>query len=225
MMARRKFGRAALLVGALAASLSDSLSQAQPSRCGVWDVEYVLAARMSLSETPFGQGDGVYDVGPGRLVVRFEDRPGSLGKRATVRGFTLRQHLRLESRLLLWTTTLTTDAESRAVSDACGVAGEGELVGSTLRWSRPVPECRTDGTMTCTGPGCGRFGVPPPGRSELHLRSAPLELQPLVFSADGKTFTMAYVPAARSEVPKQASRIALAGRESSRACVPATPCP
>lgn len=176
---------------------------------------------MRLSDTPFGQGDGVYPIGPGTAVLRFEDRNGHPGGRVAMSAQSLEEHFTVTSNLLLLTTTLVTDARSRATPDACGVAAEGVLTGTTLTWLTPVRGYRTDGTMRCTGAVCGNFGLPASGWSELHIGPGPLLLRSFDFASDMKTFTMQYTFAARTDVPKETSHVALGGREVRRACLPA----
>lgn len=176
---------------------------------------------MRLSDTPFGQGDGVYPVGPGTVVLRFEDRNGHPGGRVAMTVQSLEEHFTVTSNLLLWTTTLVTDARSRATPDACGVAAEGVLAGTTLTWTTPVRGYRADGTMRCTGAACGNFGLPPAGWSELHIGPGPLPFRSFDFAEDMKTFSMQYTFASRTDTPKQTSHVALGGREVRRACLQA----
>jgi hypothetical protein len=230
-----RFARYARLgaVGVVAVSLKLALSphgasaQSPPSvpsaPCDEWDVEYALTASMELSDTPLGQGDGVYSIGPGRMVLRFEDRGGQPGGRATMTAYRMHQAFTVLAKTLFWKTTVVNNAETVGVVDACGPP-EGLLEGTTVTWKAPIHSFRTEGTLTCDGSFCGKFGAPPPGVSPLQIGPIAVLFQPLQFSSDMKTFGMGKTFIARMESPKQTAHIAVAGRETSRSCRPKT-CP
>lgn len=198
---------------------------AQPTTpCAGWEIEYALSANLELSDTPMGQGDGVYPIGPGKAVLRFEDREGQPGGAAAMTSYEMREHFTVTSKALLWTTTVVTDTQTRATPDACGVAARGVLSRTTLAWSTPVNGYRTDGTLTCDGMLCGKFGAPPPGRSELHIGPRPVPFHAFELSKDLKTLVMPSTYVAKTDVPKQTAHVALAGREVRRSCVPPPPC-
>jgi hypothetical protein len=200
-------------------------AQTAPAPCDAWQVEYALSASLELSDTPLGQGNGVYPIGPGKLVLRFEDRGGQPGGRAKMVSYEMRQAFQVVSKNLLGTTTVATDATTRKAPDACGVAAEGRLNGTALEWSTVVRGFRTDGFLTCEGTFCGKFGAPPPGRSALTQGPAPVSFQPFRYSADMKTFTMASTFVSKTDSPKQTAHLAFSGRETARTCVPTAPCP
>jgi hypothetical protein len=210
-------------VGVVAASMKFALSprgaSAQSARlpCEEWDVEYALTASVELSDTPMGQGDGVYPIGPGRMVLRFEDRAGQPGGRVKMIAYDVRQAFTVASKTLFWKTTVATNAETLGVFDACGLP-EGVLEAGAVLWKTPIHSFQTDGTLTCDGTFCGKFGAPPPGESPLHVGPNAVLFQPLRFSGDMKTFSMAKTFVARMDAPKQTAHIALAGRETSRSC-------
>jgi hypothetical protein len=200
-------------------------ASAQPSApCTAWEIEYALSANLELSETPLGQGDGVYPIGPGRIVLRLEDRDGQPGGAAAMTAYEMHEHFTVTSKTLLWTTTVVTDTQTRATPDACGIVARGVLSRTTLAWSTPVAGYRTDGTLTCEGTLCGKFGAPPPGRSELHIGPGPVPFQTFELAKDLKTFTMASTYVAKTDVPKQTAHVALAGREVRRSCVAPPSC-
>jgi len=209
------------VIGLVAASVPAALyprraaAQATPARCDEWDVEYGVTARLELSDTPMGQGDGIYPIGPGRLVLRFEDRGGQPGGRVKMIAYDMPQAFRVVSSTLFWKTTVATRATTLGVLNPCSEP-EGILDGTTIAWSRPVRDMLTDGTLTCDGAFCGKFGAPPPGQSPLHIGPDPVFFQPFRFSDDMKTFTMGKTFVARTPMPKQTSYIALAGRETAR---------
>lgn len=189
--------------------------QPPPLRCDEWEIEYAVTARLELSETPMGQGDGVYPIGPGRLVLRFEDRGGRPGGRVKMIAYDMPQAFRVASRTLFWQTTVVTNATTVGVLDPCA-SPEGVLSGTTIAWNAPVHSMETEGTLTCDGAFCGKFGAPPPGQSPLHIGPDPVLFQPFRFSEDMRTFTMGKTFVARTPMPKQTSYIALSGRETSR---------
>lgn len=208
-------------MGVIAASLLATIgpvgaaAEPAPARCDEWDVEYAVTARLELADTPMGQGDGVYPIGPGRLVLRFDDRGGQPGGRVKMIAYDMPQAFRVVSSTLFWKTTVVTHATTLGLLDPC-TEPEGTLSGTRLAWSSPVHSMQTDGTLTCDGAFCGKFGAPPPGESLLHIGPDAVLFQPFEFSEDMKTFTMGKTFVARTPMPKQTSYIALAGREVKR---------
>jgi hypothetical protein len=199
------------------------LGASEPTEpCETWDSEYTLAANLTLKETPMGEGDGTYAIGPGKAVLRFT----KVGERTSVSmlAYSMREQFVIKSKTLLWTTTVTTDTKTAATPDACGALAEGALTEHAIRWSTPVSGYHTDGTLTCQGSMCGKFGAPPPGTMELHIRPHPVQFNPFQLSADGKTFTMASTFVSKTEMPKQTGYVALSGREVRRTCVSAKVC-
>lgn len=116
---------------------------------------------------------------------------------------------------------VVTDSTTRATPNACGSAADGVMQGSKLQWTSKVRGVRTEGTLTCEGKFCGSHGAPPAGTTPLRLGPTDSAFRPFEFAADGRSFTMQFTLAAKTEVPKQTSFVALTGRESKRTCVPA----
>jgi len=162
---------------ALALATSEATADDPPAACAAWDVEYSLSARLQLDDTPMGEGDGVYPIGPGR------DRYGDARDPQRV----LQRRRR------------------------------------SARRSLEVRGYRTDGTLECEGSLCGKFGAPPPGKSELHIPPGPVDFKPFEFAPDRATFTMARAQVSKTEMPKQTGFLALAGRETKRTCVTTKP--
>lgn len=204
----------AVLAG-LAALLS---APADAEDCPTSEVEYALSGRIEVRDTPMGRGDGTYDIGPGRTVLRFE------GTNVKMLSYTMREYFTVRSKTAFWKTSVTTNTNSSATPDACGVVATGTLVGNTVHWETPVRGYRTDGVLTCLGSFCGDFGVPPPGESQLHIGPEPTRFNDFVFSRDWKTFTMPKTPATKTEMPKQTSSVSTTGREVRRTCVSPKPC-
>jgi hypothetical protein len=186
--------------------------------CNAWDVTYALSGTLRISDTPMAAGDGVHPVGPGALVIRFDDRAGSPSGRARVLSFELAEHFAVHPQAVIWNARIVTDASARTASDSGGAA-EGTLAGGVLHWNGPVRGYRTDGALTCDGSLCGRLGAPPPGRSPLHVDSGAVQFQPLRFAQGAGSFEMPYALVAQSESPKQRTFLAMAGREVHRTCV------
>jgi hypothetical protein len=215
-----KIASANAVVLVLGAFLTDI---AEPvDTCEAWDAEYVLAANLTLKETPMGEGDGTYAIGPGRVVLRYTRE----GDRTTVKmvSYAMREQFTIKSKTLLWTTTVTTNTKTAAIPDACGSVAEGALTDRAVRWATPVSGYHTDGTLTCEGSLCGKFGAPPAGTTELHIAPHPVQFNSFQLSEDGKTFTMGGTFVSKTEMPKQTGYVTLAGREVKRTCVPARVC-
>ena len=214
---------AASIAGALALALAPSAS-AEVVPCDAWEVEYTVAANLELRDTPMGEGDGVYKIGPGAMTLRFEDRGGKPGGAVKMLAYAMQERFQIVSKTLFWTTTVMTDTHTAATPDACWIAAEGNLTDRTLRWSTPVRGYRTDGHIICDGSLCGKFGAPPSGRTELHIGPGPVPFSAFAYGADMKSFTMPITFVSKTEMPKQTGFIALAARETRRACVAVKPC-
>jgi hypothetical protein len=185
--------------------------------CGAWEVEYALLGKLRLSDTPLGAGNGVYPVGPGRLVMRLT-RSGESWL-AELISYDLRENFKLDSKALFWAAHVTTYAVTRAASpDGCSAVASGVLSGRTLQWTSDMSEDRTEGVLECEGSLCGSFGAPPAGRSALHIAPHAVRLKPFEFGPDMRTFTMAEAFVAKTEQPKQTASLTLSGREVRRTC-------
>jgi hypothetical protein len=207
-------------VALTASSLPPREAAADGPTCSAWDVEYALAGTMRLADTTMGAADGTFPVGPGRAAVRFDDHGGVPGGHARLTAYSMHEHVTITTRAFFLGATLVTDTNSRAVAGGNGVVAEGNLAGTTLTWSGPMSVYRTDGTTTCEGTLCGKFGAPPPGSSEVHIGPRAVQLAPFQFAPDLKTFSMHEVQTAHAESPKQTTFEAISGREVKRTCVP-----
>ncbi len=209
-------------VGALSV---DSSPAAASEPCDAWEIEYVLNASVVISDTTLGAGDGTYPNGPGKVVLRFDNRGGQPGSNVKVTDYQMNDNFTVVSHALAWEARVTANTISRTTPNACGVSGEGVLSGRSVRWTGPWRGMRSDGSVVCTGALCGKFGAPPVGRSELHLPPHPVSFKPFEYAPDFKTLTMDYSVVSRQSSPSQTSRIAFSGREMHRACVPVRACP
>jgi hypothetical protein len=190
-----------------------------PSACAAWDVEYALAANVVLSDTTMGAGDGVHAIGPGRVLLRIEAQGGQLAGHVRMLVYEMKDYFRIVAKALFWGTKVTNDTHTVATPDATGTIASGTFTGRTLKWDTDLNGMHSDGTVTCEGSLCGKFGAPPEGQSEVHTPPHPVTFNPFEFDADKKTFTMALAVVSRFESPRQTSRIALAGREVKRTCI------
>jgi len=191
--------------------------------CDAWQIEYVVNATVIISDTTMGAGDGKYPNGPGKVVLRFENRGGQPGGNVKLIDYEMKDNFTVVSHALMWEARVTADTTTRTTPDKCGSSAEGALDGRTLRWG-VWRGMRSDGSIICQGGLCGKFGAPPSGRSDLHVPSHPAHFKPFVYAADFQTFTMIPSIASQQSSPSQTSSISLAGREVKRTCVAAPVC-
>jgi hypothetical protein len=195
--------------------------QAMPPDCGSWTADYLLAARLRLADTPFGAGDGVFDIGPGRLRIRVtQDGAPATPPKVELLTYEMREHFAVSSSVLFFHVTVTTRTETRVTPDARGVVATGALRGREIVWSTPVRGYRADGTLHCEGSGCGMSGAPPKGTSEFHLAPGPVQFSRFVFgSASLDTLHMDPTKVAHTEVPQQTAYVTFAGRRTALQCI------
>ena len=217
-----------VLVGLAALALAPRPAAAEPSatdtapECTQRVFQYQINGSLRITDTTMGAGDGTFPVGPGTLVLRVDTRAA----RTTLVRFDLQERFAIHPNTVLWRATLLTDTAARAVPDATGAAASGRLFpDGVLRWDTPLHNYRSDGGLTCDGSLCGKFGAPPPGRSELHQASSVIRLEPFRFDRTGQTFQMAFALVSSSEAPRQRTYLALAGRRIASTCLPADPGP
>ena len=219
---RVTLGAVAALVSAVVVSAGASTGEATPSNCDATDVEYAVAANLRVTGTLMGAGDGEYRIGPGRIVLRFDHDPNLLSRSpSSVRmmAYDMSEKFQVVSKVVFFTTKVLTDIRSHATPDARSVVAEGVLTERTLRWTNVVGSFRSDGTLSCEGFFCGKFGAAPAGTSQFHMGPSKMSFSPFEFSADMKTFSMQSTLDSKTEDPQQESYVALAAREMRRACV------
>ncbi len=186
--------------------------------CAVWDATYALAGTLRISDTPMGAGDGVHAVGPGLMVLRFDDAGDGGPGRVELRSFELLEHFSLEPQSFLVSARIVTHVMARAAADESGVIASGTVEGDAIHWDTPLRGYHTDGALECTGSLCGNFGAPAPGRTELHSAPRPVKLAPFRFKASGLTFQMPFVLVSQDRSPPQKGSLALSGRAKSWVC-------
>jgi hypothetical protein len=219
-------GRRALVGGAVALALAtlgarDVRAAEASSDCDVVDVEYAVSANLRIAGTAMGSGDGEHKIGPGRLVLRFKPESGGVAS-VSMTSFELRQRFLIVAKVAFWTTRVLTDIETRATPGLHATVAEGSLSQHSLHWTSLTGAFHDDGSLTCDGFFCGKFGAPPTGMSDYHMAPQTMAFSPFEFSADNKTFTMRSTLATKTADPQQESYIALAGRELRRSCVAGT---
>ncbi|HEY3820602.1 MAG TPA: hypothetical protein VGL81_25725 [Polyangiaceae bacterium] len=220
MGATRKYLGAGVVGVVTALVLAPAAASADGPACSGWDVEYALNGQLKLADTMMGAADGVYPIGPGKAVIHFDDRSGQPGGQAKLTSYAIHEHVSVTSKALFLSATVVTDTNSRAAPDGNGVIAVGTLTDHTLSWASPVKAFKTDGTMTCDGSLCGKFGAPSPGSTDVHIGPRSFQPPPFQFGPDMKTFSMGFVQTAHADSPKQTTFEAVAGRETKRTCVP-----
>jgi hypothetical protein len=217
------------LAGILVALVAGMLATGSPRRvegaveprppCDAWQVEYALAANLTLADTPHGQGNGTFSIGPGRVVLLFSG-PGQ--QQAQLLGYSMQEHFSLTPSTVFGSAEIDVDLTTRT-AEGCGVA-YGVRSGNTIQWSSRVRGYRSDGTTTCAGALCGKFGAPREGQNPWLLRPQDVQFGTFTFSADGSTFTMPTTFVEASKNPQQTAYVALSGREVRRTCVKPDTC-
>jgi hypothetical protein len=194
-------------------------SFAAPVRCREREIEYALVGRLRIADTPLGAGDGIYEIGPGRVVLRIEQGSGDPRSRVKLISYEMHLNFVVKSRVLFWNTKVVTSAVGHASDPSGKPVAEGATLGRTITWGGEIRGYHTDGTLTCSGNVCGSFGAPPRGTTPLSAPPGAVKLAPFEFSADGTTFAMASTLLSRSSTPQQRTSLALAGREVAESCV------
>lgn len=204
----------------LAAALAPRAAVADDPPCDAWEVDYNLTGILAVRDTPMGAANADHPVGPGTMTLRFENATGPGDGPAKLLSFSIKEFFTG----VYFSTKITTDITSTAIPTATCSAAEGTLARAKLTWGSKVRGFKIDGTLTCEGPMCGKFGGPPAGKSDYHNGPNDVQFQPLEFGTDMKTFTMAASLVSSGDSPKQSTYLAMAGREIKRTCVRAKPC-
>ncbi|MCA9650749.1 MAG: hypothetical protein H6712_31090 [Myxococcales bacterium] len=164
--------------------------------CQVWEITYDLeGSEFEISDTPFGAGDQVnvvtmpYDaddhVGPGTLVLRFQDVDGDPGGMAAMVSYDMSIHFVVDSGV----TVVQTDLETDAGPDECGVT-TGMLADTTVAWMpSAIVGHHSMGQILCTGMLCGAGGLPN-GMPVPMDETSDQPISDFVFSDDLSSFNM-----------------------------------
>jgi hypothetical protein len=211
--------RSLLVIGALLAiglPAHAAFAASEDAPCDVAEVQYDVSANLKITNTTLGAGDGVHRVGPGKMLLRFDNRSGHA--RVNLMAYDMRQTFTVVSNVLFWSTRVRTNLQMRA-SRGPGSVADGTIDGHTLRWEGHANGVHSDGTLECDGSMCGKFGAPPSGTTEVHVGPTTMELEPFQFGADMKTFTMPFALISESDFPKERSLLAIAGRQVNRVCI------
>lgn len=197
--------------------------QAEPGACESWVVEYSLVpgSQLKIEDTPFGAGNGTFALGPGTLELRFRDADGApaMKGKVTVVSYKMAAHVPITTNVLGLKTSVVSDTHTSVSADHCGKVASGLFKDNHLLWTTPFRAYRTDGTITCHGAMCGRFGAPPEGTSEYHIPPKPMRMMTLDFkNGDPKSFTSSFSLMEKTTSPASTSYIRLVGHEVGRTC-------
>src|SRR5580692_3031000 len=93
---------AALVFGAaLATALAPNTpAMADDPPCNAWEVEYTLAAQLRLSDTAMGAGDGLHTIGPGKVVLHFDNVNGAPGGSVELMTYEMTDQFTINARVL-----------------------------------------------------------------------------------------------------------------------------
>jgi len=139
----------------------------EPGDCQVWEVTYALTdSEFEIGGTQGGAGDQVNfvkepyaadnHIGPGGLVLRFQDVDGAPGGQAFMHAYQMTLNFVIKPPL----TTVTTDLETEATPAACGITS-GTLAGGSVAWMpSAIVALHTEGEILCSGTGCALGGLP-----------------------------------------------------------------
>ena len=171
-------------------------------------VDYTLAG-VPVRDTAMGAANGDWAVG--RTTTCASDRRAPV----RIRGFLVL----VKEFASVARTKFTTDVMDTATPTATCSSAEGTVAGTKLSWDSKVRAFKIDGSLTCEGAMCGKFGGPPSGKSDYHMPARDVQFAPWEYAADMKTFTMAASLVSSGDSPKQSTYLTIAGREVKRTCV------
>jgi hypothetical protein len=207
----------------LALVLAPPAARADARPRNAWEIEYTLTARLRLSDTMMGAAAGVYPVGPGRIVLRYDNVGAEPGGTVKVTSYDMTTRFTVAARFFGIGTTVASDTTTRGKPNVCGVIGMGRVgADRVIRWSGPWNGIHTDGHLKCSGT-CGRFGAPPKGTSAMHMPPHPVAFAAFTVSPDKKTLHMGYTVV--NKTSSDTARLTFDGRETRRRAVHVPPCP
>jgi hypothetical protein len=163
----------------------------------VWEITYDLTgSAFELADTLMGAGDQVntvtepYDsddhVGPGTMVLRFQDVNGAPAGLVSLFSYEMTMNFVVGS----FVSAVTTDLQNRAGPGECSVT-TGTLTGDTVAWNpAALVGHRSLGSILCEGSMCGLANFED-GEPQAVDLTADQPLGEFVFTADLSEFTMA----------------------------------
>ena len=198
----------------------DSGVDAGPEPCEGWLVEYDLAgSEFEIRNTPFGAGDAVNVVGPGRVQLLFDGDEASGPTEGAVR------MLRYELAMRFMVSAVETDVTVTAGPEDCGVA-TGTRTSSVVAWATPIAGFHSEGTITCKDSEflCGAAGLPL-DQPVVQDETTDQAIMPFQFAGadDFSRFTMDEVEVPNDQVGDTFLR--LTGVEITRRCAARATCP
>jgi hypothetical protein len=197
---------------AMAVTLAPVSAHADSPPVRAWEIEYTLTGKLRITDTMLGAGNGVHDVGPGKIVLRFEDVGGEPAGAVKVMSYELDMRFTVNAYVLGLGTTVTNETKTTA-DTVEGVLGPDRVI----RWSGPWSGVSTEGHLTCSGSMCGKFSAPPRGKSPYHVASHAQTFKPFLLSPDKKSLHMDYVVMSKSS--SHTANLMLEGRETRRSSV------
>lgn len=205
----------------------DESTETGPPACDVWEITYDLDGSLFRVESTINfekpveaPYDGDDTVGPGTVVVRFQDVDGAPGGTAALVSYEMSMHFLSGIPVIA---DVQTDLENSAGPDGCGLS-TGPLGGTTVVWDpSAIVGHHSVGQIVCNGGGCGAGGLPngdPVPVDEVSDQP----VNPFVFSEDLSSFTMAEILISSTERPPADSFWSFQGTEVSRELVGAPEC-
>jgi hypothetical protein len=164
--------------------------------CQVWQITYDLSdSEFEISGTPLGAGDQVNtvveddqddeEIGPGTMVLYFEDMGGTPGGMAWIASYDMDSNFVVASA----GATVTTDLVISGEPAGCALA-EGTLDNGEVAWSNDeMADTHTMGTILCMGNFCMLGGLPN-GMAVPVDEVGPQAVSPFQFEDDLSAFTM-----------------------------------
>jgi hypothetical protein len=196
---------------------------AEDGGCSAWDVDYAIVGSLLLKDTKFGAANGVYPQGTGTLRLHVEAGAPRAPRQVRLMSYEFDSRFTVKASFAVWSTTVLTASHTH-VAVSCGGAARGTFTHGAVVWNSGVAGFQSEGTLQCDGNVCGSFGAPPAGSSPLHEPPATVAFKPFRFTPDEHTFSMEYAQISHSDSPRQTAYLALAGRETRRACVSLPAC-
>lgn len=187
------------------------------AQADVWRITYGLSgSTLTIDGTPLGAGDGTFAIGPGEIVLEFDDDGGAPGT-----GLCAMVHFSVDVAFTSGNAAASVDSDlvvfadfDTAVNNARGILESGQMA-----WIDMIPY-RTVGTNFCTGTLCTVGGLPN-GTPVVRDDAVTLTFNPFVFEAGGPQAGAGFAMAAIvvSDEDDITTSLALVATEQSRELV------